>query len=95
MPFARISLQRGKSAAYLRTLADQLHRALVEAFEVPPDDRFQIIHQHEPGELAALVGFDPTAWTQVRFQLWGAAHPPVPGPGVAAYTIGHVSTAAA
>ncbi|MFV0665322.1 DUF4865 family protein [Denitromonas sp.] len=49
----------------------------------------------EPGALAALVGFDPTAWTQVRFQLWGAAHPPVPGPGVAAYTIGHVSTAAA
>ncbi|MEZ5626845.1 MAG: tautomerase family protein [Rhodocyclaceae bacterium] len=51
MPFARISLQRGKSPAYLRTLADQLHRALVETFEVPPDDRFQIIHQHDADEL--------------------------------------------
>ncbi|MEZ5626844.1 MAG: DUF4865 family protein [Rhodocyclaceae bacterium] len=49
----------------------------------------------EPGALATLVGFDPTAWTQVRLALWDAAHPPVPGPGVAAYTIGHVSTAAA
>lgn len=24
---------------------------LVDAFEVPLDDRFQVIHQHEPGEL--------------------------------------------
>ena len=28
-----------------------MHKALVEAFDVPPDDRFQAIHQHEPGEL--------------------------------------------
>jgi len=51
MPLTRISLVRGKSPEYLRALSDSLHRALVEAFEVPPDDRFQIIHQHEPGEL--------------------------------------------
>lgn len=51
MPFARISLLKGKSPAYLRALSDNLHRALVEAFDVPPDDRFQIIHQLEPGEL--------------------------------------------
>ncbi|KGM35179.1 tautomerase family protein [Inquilinus limosus] len=51
MPLTRISLARGKSPDYLRALSDSLHRALVEAFEVPPDDRFQIIHQHEPGEL--------------------------------------------
>ena len=51
MPLTRISLARGESPEYLRALSDSLHRALVEAFEVPPDDRFQIIHQHEPGEL--------------------------------------------
>lgn len=51
MPLTRISLARGKSPDYLRALSDSLHRSLVEAFEVPPDDRFQIIHQHEPGEL--------------------------------------------
>ncbi|MBR0644680.1 tautomerase family protein [Plastoroseomonas hellenica] len=51
MPFTRISLLRGKSPDYLRTLSDSLHQALVESFEVPPDDRFQAIHQHEPGEL--------------------------------------------
>jgi phenylpyruvate tautomerase PptA (4-oxalocrotonate tautomerase family) len=51
MPFTRISLLKGKSPDYLRAVSDSLHRALVEAFEVPPDDRFQAIHQHEPGEL--------------------------------------------
>ncbi|AJD42743.1 4-oxalocrotonate tautomerase domain-containing protein [Rhizobium gallicum bv. gallicum R602sp] len=24
---------------------------MVETFDVPPNDRFQVIHQHEPGEL--------------------------------------------
>lgn len=51
MPFARISLHRGKSPAYLKALSDSLHEALVETFHVPADDRFQAIHQHEPGEL--------------------------------------------
>ncbi|WP_198918723.1 tautomerase family protein [Pseudomonas chlororaphis] len=51
MPFARISLHRGKSAEYLQALSQGLHEALVERFEVPLPDRFQIIHQHEAGEL--------------------------------------------
>ncbi|MFX6759908.1 tautomerase family protein, partial [Acinetobacter baumannii] len=51
MPFARLSLLKGKAPDYLRALSDGLHQALVEAFEVPPDDRFQVIHQLEPGEL--------------------------------------------
>jgi phenylpyruvate tautomerase PptA (4-oxalocrotonate tautomerase family) len=51
MPMARISLLKGKSPAYLKALSDGVHRALVEAFEVPPDDRFQVIHQHAPEEL--------------------------------------------
>ncbi len=51
MPLARISLRRGQSSEFLKALSDNVHRALVEAFEVPPDDRFQIIHQHEPEEL--------------------------------------------
>lgn len=51
MPYARISLRRGRSAADLRALSDSLHQALVEAFEVPPADRFQVIHQLEADEL--------------------------------------------
>jgi len=51
MPFARISLLRGKSPVFLHALSDNLHRALVEEFEVPRDDRFQVIHQHVREEL--------------------------------------------
>ncbi len=51
MPFARISLLEGKSPEYLTALTDSLHQAMVEAFNVPIDDRFQAIHQHRPGEL--------------------------------------------
>ena len=51
MPFTRISLLKGKPPQYLRALSDSLHRALVKSFEVPPDDRFQVIDQREPDEL--------------------------------------------
>ncbi len=51
MPYARISLLKGKPPAFLRALSENLHRSLVEAFDVPPDDRFQVIHQHEREEL--------------------------------------------
>jgi phenylpyruvate tautomerase PptA (4-oxalocrotonate tautomerase family) len=51
MPFVRISLLRGKTPAYLQALSETVHRALTETFDVPAADRFQAIHQHEPGEL--------------------------------------------
>jgi phenylpyruvate tautomerase PptA (4-oxalocrotonate tautomerase family) len=51
VPFTRISLLRGKSPEYLSAVSDNLQRALVEAFDVPAADRFQLIHQHAPGEL--------------------------------------------
>jgi len=51
MPLVRISLVKGKDAAYRRRLGDAIHRALVEAAGVPPLDRFQLLTEHEPGDL--------------------------------------------
>src|ERR1700733_7294960 len=51
MPVSTITLQKGKSPDYVRALSGGLHRALVEAFDVPRDDRFQVIHQLEPDAL--------------------------------------------
>lgn len=51
MPYARISLLRGKSVAFLQALSDGLQQALVDTFAVPPTDRFQVFHQLEPHEL--------------------------------------------
>ena len=50
MPFARIALHKGKSPEYLRALADNVYRALQEAYDVPANDRFVMIHQLEPWE---------------------------------------------
>ncbi|MGA9868348.1 MAG: tautomerase family protein [Acetobacteraceae bacterium] len=51
MPLVRISLLKGKSPAYLRAIADGVHRALHEAYAAPIDDRFQLIDEYEPGKL--------------------------------------------
>ena len=51
MPFVRISLRRGKSREYLQSLSAGVHKAMVEAFDVPPDDLFHAFHQHEEHEL--------------------------------------------
>jgi len=48
MPLVRIDLREGKSAAYRKALGDGVHRAMVEALAVPPDDRFQVITEHPP-----------------------------------------------
>lgn len=50
MPLVRISLLKGKSKEYVRAISDGVHQALIDAYNVPPDDRFQFIHQHEPEE---------------------------------------------
>jgi len=50
MPYARISLMKGQQQEYLQGLSDTLHRALVETFEVPERDRFQVFHQLSPDE---------------------------------------------
>ena len=51
MPFTRISLLAGKSPDYLKAVSQSLYRALVENFEVPENDNFQVFHQLQPGEL--------------------------------------------
>jgi phenylpyruvate tautomerase PptA (4-oxalocrotonate tautomerase family) len=51
MPLVHISLLAGKPPAYIRAIADGVHRALHEVYSAPPDDRFQLIHQCQPGEL--------------------------------------------
>lgn len=51
MPLVRISLVKGKPEAYRRKVGDAIHRALVEAVGVPPLDRFQLLSEHEAGDL--------------------------------------------
>lgn len=51
MPLIHICLRKGKSKEHVRAIADGVHQALVETYNVPSADRFQLIHQHEPDEI--------------------------------------------
>jgi 4-oxalocrotonate tautomerase len=51
MPFVRIDLMRGKSAQYRKTLGEIVYDAMVDVINVPKNDKFQIITEHNPEEL--------------------------------------------
>jgi phenylpyruvate tautomerase PptA (4-oxalocrotonate tautomerase family) len=47
MPLTRIDLRPGKPAAYRKALTQGLQRALVDVFNVPEDDIFMVITEHD------------------------------------------------
>jgi phenylpyruvate tautomerase PptA (4-oxalocrotonate tautomerase family) len=49
MPLARIAVPAGKSPAFRKAVSDSVHRALIETFNVPKDDLFHVITEHQPG----------------------------------------------
>ena len=44
-------MRRGRPADVRRKVGDAVHRALVETIGVPAADRFQLLTEHEPGDL--------------------------------------------
>ena len=48
MPMAYISLRAGKPEAYRQAIFDGIYRAMREAFNVPEDDQFMTISEHDP-----------------------------------------------
>lgn len=50
MPLTRISLRRGKPAAYRQALAEQVYLAMRDSFAVPEDDLFVMIHEHDEAD---------------------------------------------
>jgi 4-oxalocrotonate tautomerase len=47
MPLVRIDLRRGKPAAYRKAICEAIYRAMRETFNVPEDDRFLLVHEHD------------------------------------------------
>ena len=50
MPLTRISMKKGTSANYRKAIMDGLYEAMRETFNVPENDRFMLIHQHDEDE---------------------------------------------
>jgi 4-oxalocrotonate tautomerase len=51
MPLVRIDLVKGKSAEYRAQIGEIVYQAMLSAFAVPKDDRFQVITEHPAAEL--------------------------------------------
>jgi|ERR1035438_5521845 phenylpyruvate tautomerase PptA (4-oxalocrotonate tautomerase family) len=51
MPLVRIDLRQGTTPAYKKAIADGVHTAMIEAISIPPDDRFQVINEHDRDNL--------------------------------------------
>ena len=47
MPLVRVSLRRGKPAAYRKAILDGIYRAMRATFDVPEEDRFMTITEHD------------------------------------------------
>lgn len=56
MPLVHIALRAGKPPAYRQALFDTLYRAMRETFNVPEDDQFMTITEHD----AANFRYSPT-----------------------------------
>lgn len=63
MPLVRIDVQSGRSPAELRRLADVVQDVMLDVFDAPPGDRYQIITEHPVGHIIAEdtgLGFERT-----------------------------------
>lgn len=71
MPLVRISLPQTTPSAEIVAVSSAVHRALVETFNVPELDRFQIVHRHSPEELVCTPEYlgvnhlGPTVFVQI------------------------------
>lgn len=60
MPLCQISLRAGKPEAYRQAIFDSLYRALREALNVPEDDQFMTITEHDPANFRHGAAFGIT-----------------------------------
>src|ERR1700761_5437373 len=52
MPLVRVSLRKGKPAAYRKAILDGVYNAMIGVFEVPKDDRFMVINEHDEADFS-------------------------------------------
>ena len=57
MPLTRVSLRRGKPAAYRKAILDGLYQAMRETFDVPEGDRFMTVTEHDADDFVYGAGY--------------------------------------
>ena len=67
MPLLNISLRAGKPEAYRQAIFDGLYRAMREALNVPEDDQFMAVTEHEPANFRTGNAFGVNRSTDVVY----------------------------
>ena len=57
MPLAHVSLLRGKPAAHRQAILEGIYRALREVFDVPDEDRFMTITEHDAPDFSYSASY--------------------------------------
>ena len=52
MPLVRVSLRQGKPAAYRKAILEGIYDAMRSTFDVPEDDRFMVVSQHDEADFS-------------------------------------------
>ena len=63
MPLVHIDMIEGRTDDQIKTITDVIQDCIVETFEVPQSDRYQIVTEHKPGRMVLLdtgLGFERT-----------------------------------
>jgi 4-oxalocrotonate tautomerase len=67
MPLLHISLRAGKPEAYRQAICDGLYRAMREALNVPEDDQFMTITEHDAANFRTGNGYGVTRSADVVY----------------------------
>ena len=62
MPLVRVSLRKGKPAAYRKAILDGIYQAMISTFNVPDEDRFMVINEHDETDFS----YSPTYFNIAR-----------------------------
>jgi 4-oxalocrotonate tautomerase len=57
MPLVRVSLRQGKPAAYRKAILGGIYDAMRSTFDVPEDDRFMVISEHDETDLTYSANY--------------------------------------
>ena len=52
MPLVHVSLRRGKSPAFRKAFLDGIYSAMLTSFDVPEEDRFMTITEHDDADFS-------------------------------------------
>lgn len=57
MPLVRISMIKGTSTEYRKAIVSGIYQAMRETFNVPENDKFVLLHQHDDDEFECDPGY--------------------------------------